>query len=153
VLAGLIGLGVLGLLGFPPFSLFASELGIFTAGYATGSGVATSIALVLVLVITAALFTHTGRMLLGNPPRLATVDGPGAAAAPDGTPLSTIIALGSGLAVCAAGAVRWSEPTGAVEFREADDATDHGVLDESVAARRSPAAAKQPRRTRSATRE
>ena len=101
VLAGLVGLGVLALLGFPPFSLFASELGIFTAGYATGTGWATSIALVFVLVITAALFTHAGHMLLGNPPIPATVDSPGAATAPDRTAASTVVTLACGLAVCA----------------------------------------------------
>jgi hydrogenase-4 component F len=101
VLAGLVGLGVLALLGFPPFSLFASELGIVTAGYATGIGIATSIALVLVLVITAALLARAGHMLLGNPPTLATVDGPGAATAPDRTAVSTIVPLAAGLAVCA----------------------------------------------------
>ncbi len=101
-LAALVGLGVLALLGFPPFSLFASELGIATAGYATGLGVATTIALVLVLVITAALFNHTGHMLLGNPPSLATVDSPGAATAPDRTAVSTTFVLAGGLAVGAA---------------------------------------------------
>jgi hydrogenase-4 component F len=100
VLAGLIGLGVLALLGFPPFSLFASELGIFRGSFIAGTGVVTSIALVLVLVITAALFTHAGHMLLGNPP--AIVDSPGAARAPDLTPAGTTITLGCGLAVCAA---------------------------------------------------
>lgn len=102
VLAGLVGLGVLALLGFPPFSLFASELGILTAGYATGTGAATSIALLLVLVITAALFTHTGHMLLGNPPTPVTADSPGAATAPDRTATSTVVTLAGGLAVCAA---------------------------------------------------
>lgn len=103
VLAGLIGLGVLALLGFPPFSLFASELGIFRAGYASGTAWATSIALVLVLVITAALFSHTGQMLLGNPPPPATVaESPGAATAPDRTATSTLVTLTGGLIVCAA---------------------------------------------------
>lgn len=101
VLAGLVGLGVLALLGFPPFSLFASELGIFRGGFSAGIGVATSIALVLVLISTAALFTHTTHMLLGNPPQLATVDSPGAATAPVRTPDSTTLALGGGLAACA----------------------------------------------------
>ena len=100
VLAGLLGLGVLALLGFPPFSLFASELGIFRGAFTAGTGVATGIALVLVLVITAALFSRTGHMLLGNPP--ATVDSPGAAAAPDATPVGTTVTLGCGLALCAA---------------------------------------------------
>ncbi len=38
LLAGCLGLGVLALLGFPPFSLFASELGIVRAGFAAGLG-------------------------------------------------------------------------------------------------------------------
>ncbi|MPZ81769.1 MAG: hydrogenase [Actinophytocola sp.] len=102
VLAGLVGLGVLALLGFPPFSLFASELGIFTAGYAAGTGWATSVALVLVLVITAALLGHAGHMLLGDPsPAVVPAQGPGAATAPDRTARSTTVPLAVGLAVCA----------------------------------------------------
>jgi hydrogenase-4 component F len=102
VLAGLLGLGVLALLGFPPFSLFASELGIFRAGYAGGTAWATSIALVLVLVITAALFSHAGHMLLGNPPPGVLAEGPGAATAPARTAAGTTITLAGGLVVCAA---------------------------------------------------
>lgn len=99
VLAALVGLGVLALLGFPPFSLFASEFGIFRAGFATGLGWATGVALVFVLVITAALFGHASHMLLGNPP--TRDEGPGTAAAPNRTATSTTIALGGGLAACA----------------------------------------------------
>jgi hydrogenase-4 component F len=102
VLAGMVGLGVLALLGFPPFSLFASELGIFRAGFTDGLGWATVITLVLVLVITAALFTHAGHMLLGNPaPGEVRRDAPGAAAAPDRTATSTVLTLGGGLLACA----------------------------------------------------
>ncbi|MFL6140566.1 MAG: proton-conducting transporter membrane subunit [Labedaea sp.] len=102
VLAGLVGVGVLALLGFPPFSLFASELGIFTGGYTSGTGLATSAALILVLVITAALLGHTGHMLLGDPPPpAARAQGPGAATAPEATAGSTVATLGCGLAVCA----------------------------------------------------
>jgi hydrogenase-4 component F len=68
LLAGCVGLGVLALLGMPPFSLFASELGIARAGFAGGMGWVTGVALVLVLVIAAALLGHTSRMLLGAPP-------------------------------------------------------------------------------------
>ncbi len=67
VLAGCLGFGVLAIIAFPPFSLFASELGIATAGFAGGLGWATAAALVLVLVIVAALVGHTSRMLLGTP--------------------------------------------------------------------------------------
>lgn len=70
VLAGCLGAGVLALIGMPPFSIFASELGIARAGFAAGSAPlawATAIALVLVLVIAAAMVNHTSRMLLGEP--------------------------------------------------------------------------------------
>ena len=52
---GVSGFGVLAIIAFPPFSLFASELGIATAGFAAGLGWATAAALILVLVIAAAL--------------------------------------------------------------------------------------------------
>lgn len=81
VLAGCLGLGVLALLGFPPFSLFASELGLFRAGFAAGSGWPIAVALLLVLVITAAMFAHSARMLLGEPtPGAAGQPAPSAAA-------------------------------------------------------------------------
>jgi hydrogenase-4 component F len=103
VLAGSVGLGVLALLGLPPFSLFASELGIARAGFTTGLGWATTtamvLALVLVLVIAAALVGHTSRMLLGTPPQ--PIEGPGAAIAPRRLPASTALALGAGLAASA----------------------------------------------------
>jgi len=80
LLAGCLGLGILALLGFPPFSLFASELGIVRAGFASGLGWVTAIALALVLVIAAMLLTHVSRMLLGPVP--AATDGGLAAGAP-----------------------------------------------------------------------
>jgi hydrogenase-4 component F len=97
VLAGAVGLGVLALLGLPPFSLFASELGIARAGFATGIGWATAIALALVVVIGAALVTHTSRMLLGR-----ASEGPGTATAPRPLPRATAVALIIGLLGCAA---------------------------------------------------
>jgi len=66
VLAGCFGIGVLAVIGFPPFSLFASELGIARAGFAGGLGWATAAALLLALVIAGALLVHTSRMLLGS---------------------------------------------------------------------------------------
>jgi hydrogenase-4 component F len=97
-LAGLLGLGLLAPLGFPPFSVFASELGIFRGGFSTGTGAATGIA--LMLVITGALFSHAGPFLLGNPPKPAIVDSPGTATASNRTAHSTVVALGCGLVVC-----------------------------------------------------
>jgi len=97
LVAGCLGFGVLALIGLPPFSLFASELGIARAGFATGLGWATAAALVLVVVIAAALVTHTSRMLLGTPP-----DGPGTASAPLHMPAVTATALVAGLLASAA---------------------------------------------------
>lgn len=104
LLAGAVGAGVLALIGLPPFSLFASELGIARAGFAAGLGWVTAAALVVVLVIAAALVGHTSRMVLGRAPDGAAgpPDGPGAASAPQRLPLPTAVALVGGLGVCAA---------------------------------------------------
>ncbi|MEU6146264.1 proton-conducting transporter membrane subunit [Streptomyces sp. NPDC047081] len=90
-LGGAFGLAVVALLGFPPFSLFASELGIARAGFAAGGGLgwATAAALLLVLVAFAALTARTARMLLGP-------------STPAGESPSTGWPLVLGLAACAA---------------------------------------------------
>ena len=97
MLAGAVGAGVLALLGLPPFSLFASGLGIARAGFAAGLGWLVAVALAAVAAITVALIAHTSRMLLGEPP-----DSPGAATATQRLPISTTAALLGGLVVCAA---------------------------------------------------
>ena len=106
LLAGCAGAGVLALAGLPPFSLFASEIGIARAGFGAGLGWVTATALVLMLVITAALLSHTGRMLLGDSTPAgstphATTAGHGDGAPAAGTPhgLAPVIAA---LAACAA---------------------------------------------------
>ncbi|ARP71046.1 hydrogenase [Streptomyces pluripotens] len=79
--AGLFGLAVVALLGFPPFSLFASELGIARAGLAAepGPAWATAVAFTLALLAFTALTARTGRMLLGPAPdRRTTEDDPAA---------------------------------------------------------------------------
>lgn len=96
-LAGAVGFGVLALIGLPPFSLFASELGIARAGFTAGLGWLTTLALVLVLVIAVTMVGHTSRMLLGDPP-----DGPGAATAVTRLPRPVTVALAGGLTACAA---------------------------------------------------
>jgi hydrogenase-4 component F len=95
-LAGVVGFGVLALMGLPPFSVFASELGIARAGFASGIGWATAAALALVVVAAAAMVGHTSRMLLGP-----ATDGPGAASAPGALPRPTAAALVIGLLGCA----------------------------------------------------
>ncbi len=66
-LAGAFGIALIALLGLPPFSLFASELGLARAGITAGYGWAIAAAFVLALVAFAAIARHTTGMLLGRP--------------------------------------------------------------------------------------
>ena len=70
-LAAIFAAAVLALLGFPPFSLFASELAVARAGLAAHLGIPIAAALLLTLLAFAALARHTAAMLLGeaDPPR------------------------------------------------------------------------------------
>ena len=97
LVGGAFGAAVLALLGFPPFSLFASEIAIFRAGFAAGLGWAVAAALALLLVATAAIAAGTARMLLGGPRT-----GPGAATFPSRLPRSAAAGLLLGLLACAA---------------------------------------------------
>ncbi|HEY3004041.1 MAG TPA: proton-conducting transporter membrane subunit [Kribbellaceae bacterium] len=94
-LAGTFGLGILALVGMPPFSIFASELAIARAGFADGIGWATAIAFTLLLVIAGALLGRTGSMLLGPPPDPAGV-------VAHRLPAGTALPLAAGLLACAA---------------------------------------------------
>ncbi|MET7339170.1 proton-conducting transporter membrane subunit [Nonomuraea sp. NPDC005650] len=91
LLAGAFALGLLALLGMPPFSLFASELGIVRAGFAAGLGWAIVLALLLMLVIVAAIGRHGRRMLLGT--QAAALPTPPSVALPATTALAVIAAL------------------------------------------------------------
>ncbi|MBE1586648.1 proton-conducting transporter membrane subunit [Nonomuraea angiospora] len=93
LLAGVFALGLLALLGLPPFSLFASELGIARAGFDAGLGWAVTAALVLMLLIVAAIGRHTRRMLLGGEP--------GEAGSLSVLPRTVAAPLVAGLAACA----------------------------------------------------
>ncbi len=66
VIGAIFGIGLLGLLGLPPFALFASEITIAKAGFDQGLGWAIGAALLLVLVVFAAIAVHALRMLLGG---------------------------------------------------------------------------------------
>jgi len=65
-LAGILAAALLALLGFPPFSLFASELGIARAGFAAHLGGPVAAAFLLALLAFAAMVRHTAAMLLGE---------------------------------------------------------------------------------------
>jgi hydrogenase-4 component F len=92
--AGAFGLGVLALIGMPPFSLFASQVGIVRAGFAAGLGWAVGIAMLLMLVAAGALLVHTSRMVLGPP-------APDDAPAPGREPWAAAVPLVAGLLTCA----------------------------------------------------
>jgi len=68
VLGTCFALGLASLLGFPPFSIFASELGVLRAGISGGPALPTLAALVLLLVVFGALTIHGVSILLGPPP-------------------------------------------------------------------------------------
>jgi hydrogenase-4 component F len=61
------GLSLLGLLGLPPFVLFATEIAIINAGFAQGLGWVMAIAAVLLLVVFGAVLLHAKQMLFGIP--------------------------------------------------------------------------------------
>ena len=98
-LGAIFGLGLIALLGFPPFSLFVSELNMLRAQVQVGLGWVAAISLVCMAVIFAAVMSHARHLLLG--PR-------------DGdepvhkTPAIVTVPLIGGLAVCAAiGVFAW----------------------------------------------
>jgi hydrogenase-4 component F len=97
--------GMAALLGFPPFSLFFSEVAIVVAGFQGGLGLVMVIAVVLILVLFAGLARHTITMLFtpsrdGGAPTLevpADAATPSGAAdrGPHGPRLPLVIALGA----------------------------------------------------------
>ena len=97
-LGGIFGVGLLALLGFPPFSLFASELAMFRAEFEVGLGWAAAAAMVAMVVIFIAMANHARLMLLGPGDRPRNRRHAALALAP----------LVGGLAVCAAiGVFAW----------------------------------------------
>ena len=90
-LGGIFGVGLVALLGLPPFSLFTSELVMVRAEFEVGLGWAAVLAMVAMVTIFIAVVGHARHMLLGPPERPApAVDPPRWVAAP----------LIGGLAVC-----------------------------------------------------
>jgi len=98
-LGAIFGVGLVALLGFPPFSLFVSELNMLRAEFQVGLGWAGAISLVLVAVIFASLVSHGRHLLLGAAP-----EGEEARA----TPAVVTVPLIGALLLCAAlGVVAW----------------------------------------------
>jgi hydrogenase-4 component F len=92
-LAATFGLALIGLLGLPPFSLFASELAIARAGFAASEGWAVALAFALLLVAFVAITRHATAILLGPS---------GAAPAARPRPARGLVWLGAGLVAAAA---------------------------------------------------
>ena len=114
-LAATFGIGLVALMGFPPFSLFASELGIARTGLSSGHGWAVGIAFTMVLIAFAAIARSTTAMLLGPAPRRATRERSGGlvflttgliAAAVLGTTLGPLRQLLDAAAIVVVGGVR-----------------------------------------------
>jgi hydrogenase-4 component F len=104
------------LIGFPPFSIFFSEVGIIVAGFSTGLGVVVGIALVLLLVIFASLTRLTVAMTIGAP----------AATAVPVVPAAAVPAAGAAASVT--GAVPVSVPSASVTLADAEPHPDDPLV-------------------------
>lgn len=91
VLGGIFAFGLVALLGFPPFSLFVSELNMLRAEFQTGLGWAAVLSLVCMAVIFGAVMSHGRHMLFG----------PKGVDAPAMTPALVAVPLIGGLIGCA----------------------------------------------------
>ncbi|NIK59047.1 proton-conducting transporter membrane subunit [Kribbella shirazensis] len=111
LLAGLFATGLVALLGLPPFSLFASEVGLVRAGVDAELGWVMAVVLVLLLVVFIAISTKAAGILLGS--------GPPEPAAVGALRTSTVVPLAAGLVVVAVlGIVDW--PLGALLLAAAE---------------------------------
>ncbi len=68
-------MGVFALTGFPPFSIFISEIFIITAAFTSGSYGIAFLLLLFLTVIFGAFIYHFGKMLFGNLPKGMVVSG------------------------------------------------------------------------------
>ena len=91
VLGGIFAFGLVALLGFPPFSLFVSELNMLRAEFEAGLGWAAVASLICMAVIFGAVMSNGRTMLLG----------PKGSAAPSVTPALVAVPLIAGLLLCA----------------------------------------------------
>ena len=66
--ASMMAVGILAIIGLPPFGLFISEFALIRAGFATGHPWVMGAALVLLSVAFVASISHLNRMLYGPPP-------------------------------------------------------------------------------------
>jgi len=91
-LGGSFGLGLAALLGFPPFSLFVSEITMIRGELAAHLAWAVALSLVALAIAFAALATHGRRLLLSSTPGELVGQR---------TPAAAMVPLVTGLALCA----------------------------------------------------
>ncbi|HEY7253971.1 MAG TPA: proton-conducting transporter membrane subunit [Methylomirabilota bacterium] len=73
VTGGMFALGIVALVGLPPFGIFLSKLAMLRAGFAAGHAWLMAAVLALLAVAFIALIVHLNRMLYGVPPAGLTV--------------------------------------------------------------------------------
>lgn len=106
-------IGMVALLGFPPFSIFFSEVNIILSGWAVGMGPTISIALALLLVIFAAMVRLTVAMSFGTPTDLPMPRQPDRSA--HGPRLPVVLALATAAVIAFL-----AEPVGSLIIRAAE---------------------------------
>jgi len=87
-------LGVLALMGLPPFGLFTSEIMIFAAGFRTGHAWAAAAGLVLLVVAFGGLLRATQTMLFGPSPSTVRGGGGWISALPMAVALAVLVVIG-----------------------------------------------------------
>jgi hydrogenase-4 component F len=87
-------LGVLALMGLPPFGLFTSEVMIFAAGFREGHPWAATAGLVLLVVAFGGLLRAAHAMLFGSPPGIAPAGGGWITALPMAAALVVLVLTG-----------------------------------------------------------
>ncbi len=85
--------GVVALLGLPPFSLFFSEVAIVVGGFQRGLGWVMAVGVLMLLVMFIAMSCHVAAMLFGARPADETRDEPLTDPAPYGPRLPLVLAL------------------------------------------------------------
>ena len=92
---GLFAVGMLAIVGLPPFGLFISELALLQAGFAAGRPWVMALVLALLVVAFVAVIGHLNGMLYGRPPAEVTFgERSGWALVPLGACAVALVALG-----------------------------------------------------------
>ena len=95
---GLFAVGMLAVIGLPPFGLFISEFALFRAGFAAGRPWAMGLVLALLAVAFVSMIGHLNRMLYGPPtPNVPAGEGNAWPLVPLGACVAALVVLGLAL--------------------------------------------------------